>query len=80
MFIMNMGFVMSLGFEKAFLMQNSLNTSVSEIISTYTYKEGLLKTRYSYSAAISLFNNVINFAFLAVVNAVSRRLSETSLW
>ena len=78
--ILRSGSIMSVGFEKAFLMQNSLNTSVSEIISTYTYKEGLLKTRYSYSAAISLFNNVINFAFLAVVNAVSRRLSETSLW
>jgi len=78
--ILNSGSIMSVGFEKAFLMQNNLNTSVSEILATYTYKEGLLKTRYSYSAAIGLFNNVVSFAFLTVVNMISRRMTETSLW
>lgn len=80
MLILRSGSIMSLGFEKAFLMQNDLNKSVSEIISTYTYKMGIVETKYSYSAAIGLFNNVINFTLLTVVNYASKRLSETSLW
>ena len=61
-------------------MQNSLNTSVSEVIATYTYKMGLISQKYSYSAAIGLFNNVINFTMLTIVNGVARKLSDTSLW
>lgn len=78
--IMRAGSIMSVGFEKVYLMQNSLNNPVSEIISTYTYKQGMLNMKYSYSAAIGLFNNVINFVFLTVVNSVSKRISGTSLW
>lgn len=80
MLILRSGSIMGLGFEKAFLMQNDLNKAVSEIISTYTYKMGIVDTKYSYSAAIGLFNNVINFTLLTVVNYTSKRLSETSLW
>ena len=78
--IMNAGSIMSVGYEKVYLMQNSLNISVSEVIATYTYKMGLVNQKYSYSAAISLFNNVINFTMLTIVNFVSKKLSDTSLW
>lgn len=78
--ILNCGSIMSVGFDKVYLMQNNLNLGVSEVISTYTYKVGLLQKNYSYSSAIGLFNNVINFIILIVVNKISGRLSGTSLW
>ena len=80
MLIMRCGSIMSVGFDKSYLMQNSLNMDVSEVISTYTYKMGLLDSKYSYSTAISLFNNVINFVFLTVVNRFAKLLSGNSLW
>lgn len=80
MLIMRCGSIMSVGFDKSYLMQNSLNMDVSEVISTYTYKMGLLDAKYSYSTAISLFNNVINFVFLTVVNRFAKLLSGNSLW
>ena len=80
MLILRFGGIMSLGFDKAYAMQNSLNSSVSEVISTYIYQMGMVKYRYSYSAAISLFNNVINFTLLATVNFISGKLSGSSLW
>ena len=61
-------------------MQNSLNLSVSEVISTYVYKTGLQKVQYSYTTAIGLFNNVINVVLLLIVNQVARKLSDTSLF
>lgn len=78
--IMNMGSIMSIGFEKVFLMQTDLTIGVSEIISTYVYKMGLVNARYDYSTAIGLFNNVINFILLVLVNKVAKRLSGTGLW
>ena len=80
MLIMNVGSIMSVGFDKVYLMQNSLNISVSETISTYNYKMGLEGTKYSFSAAIGLFNNVINFALLSIVNFLAKRISGSSLW
>lgn len=80
LFIMNTGKIMSVGFEKAYLMQNSLNLPTSEIISTYVYKIGLLNQQYGYSTAIDLFNSVVNLIMLLSVNAVSRKLNETSIW
>ncbi len=79
MLILRMGSVMSVGFEKVYLLQNTLNSSTSEIISTYVYKMGLISNQYSLSAAIGLFNNVINLALLLLVNAISKKLSDTSL-
>ena len=79
MFILRMGSVMSVGFEKIYLLQNTLNSSTSEIISTYVYKMGLISNQYSLSAAIGLFNNVINLALLLMVNQISKKLSDTSL-
>ncbi len=79
MLILRMGSVMSVGFEKVYLLQNTLNSSTSEIISTYVYKMGLISNQYSLSSAIGLFNNVINLALLLLVNAISKKLSDTSL-
>ena len=78
--ILRAGNIMSVGFEKVYLMQNALNNPVSEIISTYTYKQGMLSMKYSYSAAIGLFNNVVNFVFLTFVNFMGKRLTGNSLW
>lgn len=80
MLIMRFGSMMSSGFDKAYIMQNAMNISVSEVISTYIYEMGMKKYRYSYSSAIGLFNNVINFALLTLVNKVSAKLSGSSLW
>lgn len=79
MFILRMGSVMSVGFEKIYLLQNTLNSSTSEIISTYVYKMGLISNQYSLSAAIGLFNNVINLVLLLLVNQISKKLNDTSL-
>ena len=80
MLIMSAGNLMSIGFEKAYLMQNDRNSGVSEIIATYVYKVGMIDARYSFSAAINLFNSAINFVILIVINKISRKLSDTSLW
>ena len=80
MFIMSVGNIMSIGFEKAYLMQNSLNSSTSEIIATYVYKVGLLQVKYDYSTAVGLFNNVINVILLVIANTITKRLTENSLW
>ena len=80
MLIMSAGNLMSIGFEKAYLMQNDRNSGVSEIIATYVYKVGLIDARYSFSAAINLFNSAINFVILIVINKISRKLSDTYLW
>lgn len=78
--ILRVGGLLGVGFEKAYLMQNNLNLSGSEVISTYVYKIGLISSQFSFSAAINLFNTVINFALLVLVNRVSRKYSEHSLW
>ena len=80
MLILRSGSILSVGFEKAFLMQNDLNLSRSEVISTYTYKMGISQGQYSFSSAIGLFNSVINFAMVMTVNFISRKVTETSLW
>lgn len=78
--ILNSGSILSVGFEKAYLLQNNLNLTVSEIISTYVYKVGLINSDMSYSTAIGLFNTVINLVILLFVNKVADKLSGTSLW
>jgi putative aldouronate transport system permease protein len=61
-------------------MQNDLNLSVSEILNTYVYKLGMKNSQYSISTAVSLFNNLINCTLLVVINQITKRLSENSLW
>ena len=78
--ILSCGSVLSVGFEKVYLMQNSLNLSASEVISTYVYEVGVNGAQFSYSSAIGLFNTVVNIVILMLVNALSRRLSSVSIW
>lgn len=78
--IMNCGSLMSIGFEKAFLLMNDLNRAAAEIISTFVYQRGLIDRNYSSAAAIGLFNSVINLVLLLGVNTIARRISDTSLW
>lgn len=78
--VLGVGNVMAIGFEKAYLFQNSLNISQSEIIPTYTYKVGLLSADFSQAAAIGLFNGAINLVLLLGVNAAVKRLTGNGLW
>lgn len=78
--IMDVGHMMNVGFEKVFLMQNSLNMKASDVISTYVYRTGLQGSEFSFSSAVGLFNSVVNFILLIAVNKVSKKFSETSLW
>ncbi len=77
--ILNMGNMMSIGFEKVLLLQNALNLESSQIIQTYVYETGLLHAQYSYSTAVGLFNAIINFMILIFFNKMARR-TGTSLW
>lgn len=76
MFILRFGSVMSIGYEKTLLLQNDLNLSTSEIISTYVYKVGLQKMQMSYGAAVDLFNSIVNIIILFTVNGIVRKLTN----
>lgn len=77
--ILNMGTMMSIGFEKILLLQNELNMDASQVIQTYVYEAGLLHGQYSYSTAVGFFNSLINFLLLILFNQLARR-TGTSLW
>ena len=76
--IMSFGNLMNVGFEKAYLLQTSLNKETSEIIATYVYEQGMLKAMYSFSTAVSLFNTVVNIILLLIVNKICNKLSNVS--
>ena len=80
--ILTMGGILSIGFDKAYLLQNDMNISASEMISTYTYKAAFESAQadYSYSTAIGLFNSVVNGIVLIIVNTTANKLSGSSLW
>lgn len=80
MLILRMGQIASVGYEKVYLMQNDLNVSTAEVISTYVYKRGIINNNYSFSTAIGLFNNVINVTMLLIANRCSKKASGTSLF
>ena len=80
MLIMRFGSLMSLGFEKVYLMQYGTNTTVSEIISTYVYKVGLQNAQYSFATAVGLFNSVVNFIILIITNKISKKVADISLF
>ena len=82
MLILRVGDIMSVGFEKVYLMQNGMNLAASEIISTYEYQVGLggSSTNFSYAAAIGLFNSIVNLIMIVIVNNVAKKVSDTSLW
>lgn len=75
-FILAAGGIMSIGFEKAYLMQTAMNLPTSEIIPTYVYKIGLQSGDYAYSAAVGLFNSIINIVLLLTVNFTVKKLNE----
>ncbi len=77
--ILNTGRIMSVGFEKVFAMRNALNLTNSEIIATYVYQMGIREGQYSYSAAINLFNSVINLILLLSMNALSKKISKQGI-
>lgn len=79
--IMNAGSIMNVGFEKVFLLQNDLNLQTSEVISTYVYKVGLNgQNDFGYATAIGLFNSLVNLLLITIVNTISSRVNEQSLW
>lgn len=78
--ILNCGSILSVGFEKVFLLQNDLNLSVSQVISTYVYQVGLIENNVSYSSAIGLFNSVVNAILLIIVNKIADKMSGISIW
>jgi len=83
MLILKMGSVLTLGFEKVFLMQNDLNLDASQVISTYVYEMGISGSgvgNFSYATAIGMFNNAIELILVVIVNKISKKVSETSLW
>ncbi len=80
MLIMSAGSVLGVGFEKIFLMQTPLNLSISEVLSTYIYKRGVIDSQYDFSTAVGLFTSVISLIVLLIVNAVSKKIGEESLW
>ena len=80
MFILSAGKVMSVGFEKAYLMQTSLNISASEIIATYVYKRGLQQNQFDFSTAVGLFESVVNLVMISTVNYISKKVSHSSLF
>jgi putative aldouronate transport system permease protein len=80
MMILNAGKIMNVGFEKAYLMQTSLNIKASEIIATYVYKRGVLKSQISLSTAVGLFDSVVNMILVVSVNWISRKVTDSSLF
>ena len=80
MLILRMGNLMSVGFEKIILLYNPTIYETADVISSFVYRYGLLEGNFSYSAAVGLFNSVINFSLVIIVNYISRRVSEISLW
>jgi putative aldouronate transport system permease protein len=78
--ILNVGRVLNIGFEKAFLLQNPMNLQSSDIIATYVYRVGLVSMQYSYSTAIGLLQSVVSLVLISIVNSIARKMGETSLW
>ena len=78
--ILRMGNMMSIGFEKIFLLYNPVIYETADVIPTFVYRRGLLENDYSFSGAVGIFNSVINLGLLVAANAISRKVNETSLW
>ena len=80
MLIFNCASIVSIGLDKVFLMQNSLNASVSEVISTFVYKVGVVNSNVGFSTAAGLFQAVVAFVLLVIVNRICKKITENSLW
>jgi len=80
MLILRVGNIMTVGYEKVILLYNALTYETADVLSSYVFRRGILEANFSYSTAVGLFNSLINFAFLFGANALSRKLTEESLW
>ena len=80
LFILKVGQLMNVGFEKVFLLQNALNMETSDVISTYVYRVGMLNNDYGFATAIGLFNSLINVFMLVLFNTLARKVTKNSLW
>lgn len=80
MFLLRIGRVMNVGHEKIILLYNAGIYETADVISTFVYRKGLLEYQWSYSAAIGIFNSIINFIIIIVFNKISKKYSEVSLW
>lgn len=80
LFILRVGQMMSVGYEKTILMYNPLNMETADVIASYVYRKGILEADFGFSSAVGLFNSVINFAFLIAANRMSRHMNQNSLW
>jgi len=80
LFLLNMGSMISVGFEKVFLLQNPLNLETSTVLSTFVYQKGLIDGQISFSAAVDVFSSAISILMVVFFNGLSRKLTETSLW
>jgi len=80
MLIFNVANVVNIGMDKIFLMQNSLNTQVSEVISTFVYKVGVVNSNFGFSTAAGLFQSLVSFGLLVVVNQICKKFTDSSLW
>jgi putative aldouronate transport system permease protein len=80
MLILRMGSMMSIGFEKIILLYNESIYETADVISSFVYRYGMQKANYSYATAVGLFNSLFNFLLLVLVNGISRKVNETSLW
>lgn len=78
--ILQLGKIASVGYQKVYLMQNDMNVTVSEVISTYVYKRGILNQSYSFSAAVGLANNLVNISMLLISNRIAKKVTKTSLF
>lgn len=78
--ILQIGSLMNVGFEKVFLLQNTLNKSAASVISTYTYEVGLINSDYGYSTAVGLFNSLINVILIVGANQICKKLADESLF
>jgi putative aldouronate transport system permease protein len=80
MLIMSVGNIMNVGSEKVLLLYNPTIYETADVISTYVYRRGLLEFNFSFSTAVNLMNSIINFLMVVGANAISRKISETSLF
>lgn len=80
LFLLEIGNLMSVGYERVYLMYNPSTYETADVISTYVYRQGIEMTKYSFSAAIGLFNSVMNFAFVFTANCITKKMTNSSLW
>jgi putative aldouronate transport system permease protein len=80
LFILRMGGILNVGFEKIILLYNANTYQVADVISTYVYRRGIQEASYSFATAVGLFNSLVNIAFLVTANALSRKFTDSSLF